>query len=127
MFFFFKQKTAYEMRISDWSSDVCSSDLALACLPGCGQGQDVEQSGFFPLRRRYRGLEIHRMPVARMHGMFVRSVLMKPGPRRTTAVRAGATGAPRSHGSFVRTALQACPPTEQHLVSDAVPANWSDS
>src|SRR3546814_612323 len=28
MFFFFKQKTAYEMRISDWSSDVCSSDLA---------------------------------------------------------------------------------------------------
>src|SRR3546814_1384887 len=30
-FFFFKQKTAYEMRISDWSSDVCSSDL---CVPG---------------------------------------------------------------------------------------------
>src|SRR3546814_5519814 len=30
MFFFFKQKTAYEMRISDWSSDVCSSDLVHA-------------------------------------------------------------------------------------------------
>src|SRR3546814_5284718 len=29
-FFFFKQKTAYEMRISDWSSDVCSSDLVPA-------------------------------------------------------------------------------------------------
>src|SRR3546814_4893667 len=28
--FFFKQKTAYEMRISDWSSDVCSSDLHMA-------------------------------------------------------------------------------------------------
>src|SRR3546814_10681656 len=28
VFFFFKQKTAYEMRISDWSSDVCSSDLS---------------------------------------------------------------------------------------------------
>src|SRR3546814_3997959 len=28
-FFFFKQKTAYEMRISDWSSDMCSSDLLL--------------------------------------------------------------------------------------------------
>src|SRR3546814_10891022 len=28
-FFFFKQKTAYEMRISDWSSDVCSSDLSV--------------------------------------------------------------------------------------------------
>src|SRR3546814_3726020 len=32
--FFFKQKTAYEMRISDWSSDVCSSDLEIA-LPTC--------------------------------------------------------------------------------------------
>src|SRR3546814_3934061 len=31
-FFFFKQKTAYEMRISDWSSDVCSSDIAYRAL-----------------------------------------------------------------------------------------------
>src|SRR3546814_5151191 len=35
--FFFKQKTAYEMRISDWSSDVCSSDLA--------PGHDLEPTG----------------------------------------------------------------------------------
>src|SRR3546814_6137970 len=37
IFFFFKQKTAYEMRISDWSSDVCSSDLsqALPAEPEC--------------------------------------------------------------------------------------------
>src|SRR3546814_620340 len=36
VFFFFKQKTAYEMRISDWSSDVCSSDLPppVVCEPG---------------------------------------------------------------------------------------------
>src|SRR3546814_18144968 len=35
-FFFFKQKTAYEMRISDWSSDVCSSDLAsIVSHPTC--------------------------------------------------------------------------------------------
>src|SRR3546814_11702365 len=33
MFFFFKQKTAYEMRISDWSSDVCSSDLQFQPWP----------------------------------------------------------------------------------------------
>src|SRR3546814_4919908 len=33
-FFFFKQKTAYEMRISDWSSDVCSSDLIGLALAG---------------------------------------------------------------------------------------------
>src|SRR3546814_7848715 len=37
-FFFFKQKTAYEMRISDWSSDVCSSDLLAARLD-CETGQ----------------------------------------------------------------------------------------
>src|SRR3546814_21008767 len=40
-FFFFKQKTAYEMRISDWSSDVCSSDLASPTRNGpylCGGG-----------------------------------------------------------------------------------------
>src|SRR3546814_2612009 len=36
MFFFFKQKTAYEMRISDWSSDVCSSDL-LWCVDFKGE------------------------------------------------------------------------------------------
>src|SRR3546814_15602911 len=36
-FFFFKQKTAYEMRISDWSSDVCSSDLP-SSVPFVGPG-----------------------------------------------------------------------------------------
>src|SRR3546814_10986698 len=40
--FFFKQKTAYEVRISDWSSDVCSSDLALA-LPGTRMADDLVQ------------------------------------------------------------------------------------
>src|SRR3546814_8824075 len=34
LFFFFKQKTAYEMRISDWSSDVCSSDLTGSAARG---------------------------------------------------------------------------------------------
>src|SRR3546814_6920349 len=34
MFFFFKQKTAYEMRISYWSSDVCSSDLGTLAVNG---------------------------------------------------------------------------------------------
>src|SRR3546814_3653359 len=42
-FFFFKQKTAYEMRISDWSSDVCSSDLVLGVV--------VPVAGFLPQRQ----------------------------------------------------------------------------
>src|SRR3546814_5759662 len=43
LFFFFKQKTAYEMRISDWSSDVCSSDLGRVCVP-CIQGGIFQQA-----------------------------------------------------------------------------------
>src|SRR3546814_11176144 len=52
--FFFKQKTAYEMRISDWSSDVCSSDLILVptlrCNLSCSYCQvsrvNADRSGF---------------------------------------------------------------------------------
>src|SRR3546814_9754592 len=40
--FFFKQKTAYEMRISDWSSDVCSSDLEVGALHEMGVGANPE-------------------------------------------------------------------------------------
>src|SRR3546814_7814141 len=47
LFFFFKQNTAYEMRISDWSSDVCSSDLlpalAIACHQHVGRFQVLVQ------------------------------------------------------------------------------------
>src|SRR3546814_8655400 len=59
VFFFFKQKTAYEMRISDWSSDVCSSDLGrcggnIWCNRGCeraGVKQFIEHRGIAaPLR-----------------------------------------------------------------------------
>src|SRR3546814_7752839 len=39
--FFFKQKTAYEMRISDWSSDVCSSDLIFVEIHENVRGEDV--------------------------------------------------------------------------------------
>src|SRR3546814_1305170 len=53
LFFFFKQKTAYEMRISDWSSDVCSSDLPQDLIlvneqdevTGHGEKMDVHRKG----------------------------------------------------------------------------------
>src|SRR3546814_6303663 len=48
-FFFFKQKTAYELRISDWSSDVCSSDLSClsnaVCAPRPCLASATDQSG----------------------------------------------------------------------------------
>src|SRR3546814_1273383 len=56
-FFFFKHKTAYEMRISDWSSDVCSSDLE------CGRGrqQHADRQRSHPVQRR------HLQPVRQRH------------------------------------------------------------
>src|SRR3546814_14839375 len=53
MFFFFKQKTAYEMRISDWSSDVCSSDLQIALEAG----DDAEG---IAVDRRTAGANVHK-------------------------------------------------------------------
>src|SRR3546814_5452323 len=61
-FFFFKQKTAYEMRISDWSSDVCSSDLRIvAMLPHLSQArsarrQCLPRDGPGPLAVRFRAI-----------------------------------------------------------------------
>src|SRR3546814_3006768 len=46
-FFFFKQKTAYEVRISDWSSDVCSSDLFAAVGAGHRAAQNALQIATF--------------------------------------------------------------------------------
>src|SRR3546814_1532259 len=43
-FFFFKQKTAYEMRISDWSSDVCSSDLKLSVVMALYKARDLDEA-----------------------------------------------------------------------------------
>src|SRR3546814_2115297 len=51
--FFFKQKTAYEMRISDWSSDVCSSDLSANWWRAGWRRRRAEDP--LPARRRDRG------------------------------------------------------------------------
>src|SRR5213594_1937595 len=44
VFFFFKQKTAYEISVRDWSSDVCSSDLCRPLAPDRGLAQGVGQT-----------------------------------------------------------------------------------
>src|SRR3546814_3381838 len=69
LFFFFKQKTAYEMRISDWSSDVCSSDLpqvapkGRSCKRPAGAPSGCDSAGApsrRPLRRPGHALTIAR-------------------------------------------------------------------
>src|SRR3546814_10011064 len=57
-FFFFKQKTAYEMRISDWSSDLCSSDLELARLHAA---VDTVRAEMLALRDRLHGALAHEV------------------------------------------------------------------
>src|SRR3546814_8907672 len=69
--FFFKQKTAYEMRISDWSSDVCSSDLPEDADQRGRNAQRREELDQFDRRRR-RGEdaagEPHHAAEPRQHG-----------------------------------------------------------
>src|SRR3546814_18389519 len=73
-FFFFKQKTAYEMRISDWSSDVCSSDLirSLCC---CCRRLGRRMSSWSPA-----GTFLPASP-ADLRPVFVRSFVRRPGVR----------------------------------------------
>src|SRR3546814_3605316 len=59
-FFFFKQKTAYEMRISDWSSDVCSSDLP----PGADLVFEIELVDFMSREDFQRRLSILQQAMA---------------------------------------------------------------
>src|SRR3546814_16975327 len=75
LFFFFKQKTAYEMRISDWSSDVCSSDLdATSSAPQAASGMTV------PMRSALRRIDIFEFPllepVTRLEALNRGSVLL---------------------------------------------------
>src|SRR3546814_8558070 len=56
MFFFFKKKTAYEMRISDWSSDVCSSDLDWLLHHSAHEAHRLSPTR----RRRHRGYRLDR-------------------------------------------------------------------
>src|SRR3546814_4400724 len=84
-FFFFKQKTAYEMRISDWSSDVCSSDLA-GVTPSADPG--IRQ------RRHRADLRSERDGAADRAPGFDRPAGVRPVPECAPdpAVRTGADG-----------------------------------
>src|SRR3546814_14037091 len=99
--FLFKQKTAYEMRISDWSSDVCSSDLATTSAP--------------PLGRSRRAL-LHREDSRAAADLLLRSpargaaaAAMEPAPRPLAPVEPVAGGL-REHHPFRRHRPPSAPP-----------------
>src|SRR3546814_13685025 len=82
LFFFFKQKTAYEMRISDWSSDVCSSDL----------------------RHRFDGTEGGELGFGRSFGHFILSLawlLIGPPPAPNERGAGGDSALARIHHNHI--------------------------
>src|SRR3546814_20117855 len=72
VFFFFKQKTAYEMRISDWSSDVCSSDLRLSDYSNTGTSTTWKAGGTWEPFRGYklRGIYQHSVRSPNISELF---------------------------------------------------------
>src|SRR3546814_16033605 len=91
-FFFFKQKTAYEMRISDWSSDVCSSDLNRGSdedheCPALWSPPDVERNNKGCHRPRGRAIPLkhgqaqfaHTVPISSRPINFIRHAFV-PAP-----------------------------------------------
>src|SRR3546814_4888581 len=83
-FFFFKQKTAYEMRISDWSSDVCSSDLGLNAPPGFAEDFVAEAATatglpFATAPNKFEALATHDTMVELSGALNVLAVSLKIG------------------------------------------------
>src|SRR3546814_3067175 len=87
IFFFFKQKTAYEMRISDWSSDVCSSDLQLCWRAGrAGKGGfGISPNRGHPLPAS-PGLRRRRGQSSRLKPLLQQRQLLAQGREREAAV-----------------------------------------
>src|SRR3546814_8477565 len=98
--FFFKQKTAYEMRISDWSSDVCSSDLSRPLTRAAA-----------PIEHRHKGVRAQRgltpsstlTPVVRHRGRRFATTRRRGsrstgGPNVSSATRPPATLSPHTRG-----------------------------
>src|SRR3546814_14798266 len=102
-FFFFKQKTAYEMRISDWSSDVCSSDLVVVAGEGEGDagialGRRGRVVGRGSAREAQQGLAGHTVVAEEGSGVALvghqqvvaghrKAEALLPGGSRRAAVR----------------------------------------
>src|SRR3546814_6706406 len=107
LFFFFKQKTAYEMRISDWSSDVCSSDLprrarrlsrALLGAEGDRTAGVLDQRTWRPLGVQYRcgGAACRAAPGNLLEPLSVHPAQSEPAeddPRDARPARAPAASA----------------------------------
>src|SRR3546814_7900999 len=119
-FFFFKQKTAYEMRISDWSSDVCSSDLPFDDLVedeggGGDQQAEAEVGRTWAAHAAVNTVSqrLHKLPSASTSGRWrqqrphlwfsVRVTASSPPARATATMKISSSAAGSSVGSGIVT------------------------
>src|SRR3546814_18007921 len=90
MVMFFKQETAYEMRISDWSSDVCSSDLRLAARAQAsqliGQGLAIDDRAAVADRGE---AGVHGPEIGKSRGRVIRRIAAGQGPVMIAAYAGG--------------------------------------
>src|SRR3546814_13263821 len=88
LFFFFKQKTAYEMRISDWSSDVCSSDLEAAfdavehLVADADVGERAAHHHIVVAAARAVAVEVGRLHAARLQELARGRIVLDVAGRR---------------------------------------------
>src|SRR3546814_8493728 len=112
--FFFKQKTAYEMRISDWSSDVCSSDLRKGVTLSRPRNAEMEK-----LMRKKRSEKVRLIWPTRSRPQPLRKIAISRQPRailsQISSCAAGTCGAAADAGpcgaglARIVTALEAAP------------------
>src|SRR3546814_5002894 len=94
--FFFKQKTAYEMRISDWSSDVCSSDLSWRQFVGYRRWRRCGAAGFAGICESQRFEAACAHPVGRDGGRLPRTNAQRAGARSPQGAEVGGYDGRRS-------------------------------
>src|SRR3546814_8940620 len=88
IFFFFKQKTAYEMRISDWSSDVCSSDLKIkdstvsSTFQEMASGKTSMFLGLYSLSMRAMVQDHDAFPAGEFRAAYDTLLEMQPSPSK---------------------------------------------
>src|SRR3546814_8746353 len=101
LLFFFKQKTAYEMRISDWSSDVCSSDLSVRAVIARGE-----------VARRHVAVDPHLVPTRHVAAAAQFDALMVGPEERHVGERA--RGAQHVRGRRLALPLRVHPMLHAH-------------
>src|SRR3546814_6634945 len=120
LFFFFTQKTAYEMRISDWSSDVCSSDLGLRCghfSPPPAPGRARSRRAATPMAAPAR---FHQSPSPETGHVENPPVLLRGAARRPRLlpVRRGRAGGSCRRRPRRRPLAAAVPPRSEEHTSE---------